>query len=315
MPQEAIEELVVVLGRERPVAIEPVNLLEQDGAVQMAHGQPSHSWSLTQLSRRAPATLAGFPQPVALPASLEDRTPMGEAVEGRSCRALAAQHLRPLLEWQVRRHDHARSLVRRADHVEQQLGTNLARRHVAQLVQHQQVQLRQLRPQPGQLTLLTCLHQERRQFGDPEEPHPLAPGARLCRQRRGQVRLPRAAPADQQYVLTSGDIFTPHELQYQRLVHRRRGREVEPVQALGRREPGRLQPTGSGPPLAVQELQFGQLQQEPQVVDILLGAPRRHLLALGRHGRQLQRLEVVLQQHGALGRVLLHDATPAVSPA
>ena len=36
-------------------------------------------------------------------------------------RRLAAQHLRPLLERQVRRHDHATPLVRRADHVEEQL--------------------------------------------------------------------------------------------------------------------------------------------------------------------------------------------------
>ena len=35
-----------------------------------------------------------------------------------------------------------------------------------------------------------------------------------------------------------------------------------------------------------------------------------HLLTLGRHGRQLQRLEVVLQEYGALGRQLLHEATP-----
>ena len=37
-----------------------------------------------------------------------------------------------------------------------------------------------------------------------------------------------------------------------------------------------------------------------------------HLLALGRHRRQLQRLEVVLQQHRARGLELLHGATPAV---
>ena len=42
-------------------------------------------------------------------------------------------------------------------------------------------------------------------------------------------------------------------------------------------------------------LQLAQLQQEPEVVDVLLGAPAGRLLTLGGHRRQLQRLEVVLQ--------------------
>ena len=98
----------------------------------------------------------------------------------------------------------------------------------------------------------------------------------------------------------------------QRLVHRRAGREVERVQRLRRREPGRLQPPLGRPPLPLDQLQLAQLQQEPEVVDVLGGARAgRHLLALGRHRRQLQRLEVVLQQHRALGLGLLHGVTPA----
>ncbi len=69
---------------------------------------------------------------------------MGETVEGCSRQPLAAQNFRPLLERKVRCHDHAGTLVCRADHVEQQLGADLAGWHVAQFVQHQQVQLRQL---------------------------------------------------------------------------------------------------------------------------------------------------------------------------
>ena len=76
-------------------------------------------------------------------------TLVGQPVQGRSRQPLAPQHLRPLLERQVRRHDHARPLIRRADHVEQQLRPDLARRHISQLVQHQQVELRQLRLQPA----------------------------------------------------------------------------------------------------------------------------------------------------------------------
>ena len=51
------------------------------------------------------------------------------------------------------------------------------------------------------------------------------------------------------------------------------------------------------------------LQQEAEVIDVVGGAPRRDLLALGEHRRQLQRLQVVLQQHRALGLGLAHGAT------
>jgi len=57
---------------------------------------------------------------------------MGQTVQHRARQALAAEHFRPLLEGQVRRHDHAGAFVGRADHVEEQLGAELARRDVAQ---------------------------------------------------------------------------------------------------------------------------------------------------------------------------------------
>ena len=58
--------------------------------------------------------------------------------------------------------------------------------------------------------------------------------------------------------------------------------------------------------------ELAELQQKPEVVDVLLGAPRGHLLALGHDRRQLQRLEVVLQEHRTLGLELLHGVTPVV---
>ena len=62
----------------------------------------------------------------------------------------------------------------------------------------------------------------------------------------------------------------------------------------------------------VEQLQLTQLEQEPQMVHVLRGAATGDLLALGRHRRQLQCLEVVLQEHRTLGLEFLHNVTPVV---
>ena len=65
---------------------------------------------------------------------------MRQAIQHRSGQALTAQHLRPLVERQVRRHNHTRIFVRAAYDIKEQLTPQLARRNITQLVQDQDVQ-------------------------------------------------------------------------------------------------------------------------------------------------------------------------------
>lgn len=65
---------------------------------------------------------------------------MSQPVQGGSGETFAAEHLRPVLERQVRRHDQAQPFIRCADHVEQQLRPHLAGGDIAQFIQDQQVQ-------------------------------------------------------------------------------------------------------------------------------------------------------------------------------
>jgi len=108
------------------------------------------------------------------------------------------------------------------------------------------------------------------------------------------------------------DELAPGQVQDQRLVEARGRREVERLERLDRREPRRLEPPLGRSPLALDQLQLAELQEEAQVVHVLGGAAPGHLLALRRHRRQPQGLQVVLQQHRAPGLGLLHGATPAV---
>jgi hypothetical protein len=214
---------------------------------------------------------------------------------------------------QVRRHQQARPLVRPADHLEQQLRPGLRERDIAELIEHQQVQALQLPVQALQRSLLALLQQLGDQPGDGEESHPPAQGAGGERQRAGQVRLSRAAVAHQQDVLAGGDVLAPHQLADQGLVDRRLGGEVERVQRLEDREAGRLDPPLGGAVLALDHLALDQPQQVGGVVAAVLRAGGRHRRVLAQDRRQLQLPEVVLQQHGGLGR--RHDPPPGASSA
>src|ERR1700704_4791225 len=76
------------------------------------------------------------------------------------------------------------------------------------------------------------------------------------------VGLAGAAVADRDDILPAGHILRAGELQHEGLVERRNGGELEAVQALHGREPRLLDPTLHHAPLAVDQLQFGQAQQE-----------------------------------------------------
>ena len=69
---------------------------------------------------------------------------MGQPIERGSGETFTAEHLGPVLEGEIGRHDQAQSFIRRADHIEQQFGAELAGRHVAQFIENQQIEFREL---------------------------------------------------------------------------------------------------------------------------------------------------------------------------
>lgn len=81
----------------------------------------------------------------------------------------------------------------------------------------------------------------------------------------------------------------------------RPGGEVELGEGLRAGEQVRPQPPLRGLPLAFGEFEFADLKEVAEVSDVLARPPRRELLALARHGRQSQRLQVVLQQDRTRG--------------
>ena len=110
---------------------------------------------------RSQAALTPFAlfQPVAVAVHLQDMDVVGHPVEQCAGQLLRSEHAGPLVEWQVRGDNDRAPLVALAEDLEQQLGAGLRQRHVAELVDHQQLVGGKLALQPQQPLLVAGLEQ------------------------------------------------------------------------------------------------------------------------------------------------------------
>jgi len=254
----------------------------------------------------------GISEPVALALGLDDPAPVGEPVERCPSEPFGSEDLGPGLEGQVGGDDEAGPLVGGGDHVKEQLGADLGGGHVAELVEHQQVELGERALQPQEGPLVSSLDEAGDQFGGSEEPDPVALGTGLSGQSGGQVGLAGPGVADEEDVLLLVDVLTAHELGDQHLVDRRTGREIEGLKRFHGRKTRRLHPSLGRPFLAFEQLKLGQAQQVGQMIGVVGSGLGGHLLALGSHRGQAKGFEVVVQEHGRLGLGWLHDATAPI---
>ena len=101
------------------------------------------------------------------------------------------------------------------------------------------------------------------------------------------MRLAGAGVAERNDVLAPQNIFAACEFEHEHLVQAWDDREVERVEALGRREPGLADPPFDNPPLSVDEFQFNKPQKITGVINPITGTLTRHLVVLAQHRRQL----------------------------
>ena len=133
----------------------------------------------------APAVVAG----------LDDVAVVGDAVEQGRGHLGIAEHGRPFAEGEVRGDDDAGPLIKLADEVEQQLPSRAGERQITELVEHDQVEPRQLRRQGPALADPGLLFEACHQIDGVEVAGASAPSHDIGGDRDGEVGLscPRAA--------------------------------------------------------------------------------------------------------------------------
>ena len=238
---------------------------------------------------------------------------MGQPIEQCAGEALVAECGRPLVEGQVGGDDCGAALIAGADQLEQQLSAGLGERHEAQFVDDQEFDSGHLPLQAQQPALVPGLNHLMDDGGGRDEAGFDAALAGGKAEPDGDVGLPHARRPKGDDVLPTADELAPGQVQDQLLVERRDGVEVEALQALDRREAGRLDASVDHARLPVEQLQFDQPGQIADVIDVLPRALPGELLVFPEHRRQLQLLQVVLEQdlRGFAGRA--HVQAPAVS--
>ena len=218
--------------------------------------------------------------------------PVGQPVDQRLTQPRVGEDLPPLGERQVGGDDDRGPLGAIGDHLEQQLGADLGERHVAELVDADQLDALPASERPAQGVGGAGLDQLVDQGGRGGEAHPAALLAGGDAQPRGQMGLAGAGFADQQHRLGTGDVAAGGEIGDARRRHRRLG-EVELLQGLQPWQPGLLDPPQHG--LALTLLDLG-AEQGVEVADMAVAFARRRLgqaLVLRRDRRRLERAAVL----------------------
>ena len=222
---------------------------------------------------------------------------MSETVQEGASQPLRAEDLGPLVEGQVGGDQDRPSLVSLAEDLEEEFRAGLGEWDEAKLVDDEQLESGQLLLEVEQSSLIPGLDQlvdQRGGGGEADRQPPLAGGES---QAEGHMGLAGPAVADSDDVLPPVYILSACKLHDQVLVHRRHGQEVECVEALRGREACSLDPAVRHAMMAIYRLKLREPQQVAWMVDTLDGTLAGHLAVLSQEGRQLQLLEVVLQQH------------------
>ena len=266
-------------------------------------------WVVGSVSSRG-LTPAALVEPVAVTVHLEDVDVVGEAIEERAGEALGAEHLGPFVEGQIGGDQGRAPLVALAEHLEQQLGAGLRQRHEAEFVDDQKLVGGELLLEPQQLLVIAGLDEfvDQRGGGDEADREALLAGRQA--ETEGDVGLAGPTVAERDEVLAALDVLAAGQLQDQRLVERGDDLEVEadPLpgracaaclggEALDHGEARRLDAPLDHAALAVDQLELGESQQVADVINAFRGALPGDLVVLAQEGRQLQRLEVVGEQH------------------
>ena len=227
---------------------------------------------------------------------LEDVDVVGEAVEQSSGEAFGAKDFGPFGEGQVRGQHGRAALVALAEHLEEQFGACLGKRHEAEFINDEQLVAGDLLLEAQQLPLITGLDEFMDQGGGGGEADAVSLLACGETKRQRDVGLACSAVSEQQYVLAAREELAPRQFQHHRLVERRHGEEVEAIEAFGDGELRLPDASLGGAAFAVEQFKLGHAQQIAGIVEVLGGALPRHVIVLAQHGWQAQRLQVMVEQ-------------------
>ena len=191
------------------------------------------------------------PEAIRLRAGFDDVRAVGDAVQQRLAQPRIRKHLRPLGKRQVGRHDQRGPFGAFRNHLEQKLRADLRQWHVTHFVQRDHVVAHPSRQHAPHSVVLPGFHQLVHQVRRGRETHSAFLAARRHAQPSRQMRLARAALADQHHWFGSRDVSAFGQFANLRRRNLWRPRELELLQRLHPRQLGLVQSVRDGVPVAL----------------------------------------------------------------
>lgn len=250
----------------------------------------------------------GVPETVAGSVGLNDVDSVGNTVEEGAGEPFASKDLRPVLEGKIGRKDDTLAFIGPAEDFKEKFGPGLGKWNIAELVKDEKMVAGKLSEQTFELPVVPGFQQLGDEGGDRVEADVFSLGAGGMPERGGDVGLTGAGIAHEQDVLVLVKIFAAHKLGDQGPVDGRLGGEVEGVEGLEDGEPGGTDTALGGALFPFEAFALAQTRQKLDGVVALFGTGGGHDLVVTLDGGQLQKLEVMVEQHGrAFG---LHHLIP-----
>ena len=158
------------------------------------------------LLRATPGLLAGG-KAEAVAIHLQNVDMVREAIEERAGEPLRPEHARPFIEWQVAGDQGGAAFIALAEHFEEQFRTNSGERHVAQLIDNQQLDGVEVLLQSPEAAFVAGFHEFVHESGSRGEGDAVALLAGRQSQSQGDVGLAGARGPKRDAVLALVDPF------------------------------------------------------------------------------------------------------------
>ena len=209
---------------------------------------------------------------IAVAVHLQDVDMVGESVQQCAGEPFRAGDLGPLLKRKVGCDQRGVAFIALAEDLEEQLGSGLRQRHETQFIDDQQFVASQLLLQTHQMLLVSGLDQFTDQGRGGGEAHAMAMQTGGQAEGQRDVRFAGATVAQDQRIFPAGEKLRSRQLQPHGFVQGRDGEEVEAIQTLDDWELRLPDAPFGGAAVAVQQLQFRELQQVARIIEAFGGA-------------------------------------------
>jgi len=180
---------------------------------------------------------------------------------------------------------------------EEELSASLGERYIAKFIDDEELDSGELGLELEQTPLIARFHQLMNEAGRRNESNRETVLAGSEAESQTHMRLAGAAIAQSDDVFAGDNILAAREFENERLVERRDGGKFECVETLYDREASRTNAAFDHAPFTIDEFEFGEAQEEADMIKTFARRLRSDLFIITQEGRQFELAQMMREQN------------------